>query len=241
MAYEERKYRRLIKSGELVKFNVVDKETDLLVLASRDLKKESLASISKYRAEIESYIGTDPLFITAFRPYRVRFKAPNIIKDMARAARRTKVGPMAAVAGAVAEYVGRDLLKHSKEVIVENGGDIFMKIDKPKKIGIYAGKSPFSNKIAIEIEPKETPIGVCTSSGTVGHSRSFGKADAVVVKAKSTALADAAATAIGNIIKSPVDLDAGLKLAKKIRGLKGALIIKDDYIGAWGRVKIVPM
>lgn len=241
MAYEERKYRKHARSKDLVKFTAIHDETDLLILADKDLKKAALASIARHREEMEEYIGSDPLFITAFKPYRIRFKAPSIVKDMARAARRTKVGPMAAVAGAIAEYVGKDLLKRSDEVIVENGGDIFLKINTPKKIGIYAGNSRFSNKIAIEIDPKETPLGICTSAGTVGHSMSLGKADAVVVKAKSTALADAAATAIGNVIRSPVDLDAGLRLAKKIRGLKGVLIIKDDYMGAWGRMKIVPM
>lgn len=241
MAYEERKYRKLVKSKDLIKFTAIEKETDLLILADKNLQKTALTSIAKYRGEMENYLQGDPLFITAFKPYRIRLKAPQIIKDMASAARRAKVGPMAAVAGAIAEYVGKDLLKHSEEVIVENGGDIFMKVEQPKKIGIYAGKSRFSNKIAVEIDPGETPLGVCTSAGTVGHSVSHGKADAVVVKAKSAALADAAATAIGNVIKSPMDLDAGLRLAKKIKGLKGVLIIKDDYMGAWGKMKIVPM
>jgi ApbE superfamily uncharacterized protein (UPF0280 family) len=166
------------------------------------------------------------------------FNAPGIINDMVSATRMFNVGPMASVAGAVAEAVGKKLLKHSKQVIVENGGDIFLKSSEPRTMLIYAGKSPFSNKIALEIDPKDTPLGVCTSSGTVGHSFSFGSADAVVVVSRSAAIADAAATAIGNLVKKADDIDEALKYAKKFKRLKGVLIIKDDKMGVWGKVKI---
>jgi ApbE superfamily uncharacterized protein (UPF0280 family) len=167
------------------------------------------------------------------------FGSPKIVKEMAWAGKRAKVGPMAAVAGAIAEYVGKDLLRHSPEVIVENGGDIFMKTAVVRKVGVFAGNSPLSNKVAIEIGPLDSPLGICTSAGTVGHSLSFGKADAVVVLAKSTSLADAAATAIGNVVKEITDLEKGLALFRKIRGLTGVLIIKDDQLAVRGKVKIV--
>lgn len=145
---------------------------------------------------------------------------------------------MAAVAGAIAEFVGKDLLDYTPEVIVENGGDIFVKTTRIRRIGIYAGNSPFTKKIAIEISPEKTPLGVCTSSGTVGHSLSLGKADAVVVLSPSTILADASATAIGNLIKDESDISSGIEFAKKIKGVKGVLIIKDDKMGIWGDIKI---
>ena len=126
-------------------------------------------------------------------------------------------------------------------VIVENGGDIFVKLIKPRRIGVYAGKSPFSEKIALEISPKDTPLGVCTSNGTVGYNISFGSADAVIVTARSCALADAAATAIGNVVNSEETIEEGLNIAKKIKGLHGALIIKNDVMGAWGTLKIVSL
>jgi ApbE superfamily uncharacterized protein (UPF0280 family) len=160
---------------------------------------------------------------------------------MAEATRRVKVGPMAAVAGAVAEFVGRELRQFTDEIIVENGGDIFLKINQPRKVGIYAGNSPFSEKIALEVEPRPKPFSVCTSSGTVGHSFSFGQADAVVVIAGSALLADAAATAIGNVVKTAADIEPALKLARKFRRLDGVLIIKDDQLGALGKVNIVPL
>ena len=239
MAYEERVYRKLIKGEALTKFTVVEKETDLLILAEKNLQKEAHASVLKLREELEVYITKDPSFLKALRPHRVSMRAPKIVKEMASAGRRVHVGPMAAVAGAVSEYVGRDLMKFSKEVIVENGGDIFLKATKPKKVVVYAGSSPFSEKIALEIDPEQTPIGICTSAGTVGHSLSFGTADAVVVISKSTALADAAATYIGNMIKSVSDIQGGLNAAKRIKGLSSILIIKEDHIGAWGKLKIV--
>jgi ApbE superfamily uncharacterized protein (UPF0280 family) len=99
------------------------------------------------------------------------------VREMADATREVGVGPMAAVAGAIAESVGKELLPYSDEVIVENGGDIFLKTSKERFIGVYAGKSKFTKKIAFSILPDETPLGVCTSSGTVGHSLSFGYAD----------------------------------------------------------------
>ncbi|MBN2058148.1 MAG: UPF0280 family protein [Candidatus Saganbacteria bacterium] len=241
MVYEVRAYRNYVKADNLIRFEIIEKETDLLVLADRSLYDKALAFTLKYRGEIEKYIAADPQFAKKMSPHRIRYDAPQIVKDMASAARRAKVGPMAAVAGAIAEFVGRDLLAFTEEIIVENGGDIFLKISQPRKVGIFAGNSPFSEKIALELEPRPEPFSICTSSGTVGHSFSFGKADAVVVTAKSACLADAAATAIGNEVKEITDIDQGLKLAKKIRGLDGVLIIKDDQMGALGKIKIVPL
>ncbi len=239
MAYEERKYRKMVKGDQLAKFEVVEKETDLLILADKNLQKEAHAVVLKLRDELEQYILKDPMFLKTLRPHRVHFRAPRMVKEMATAGKRVHVGPMASVAGAIAERVGKELIKHSKEVIVENGGDVYMKINRPRRVAVFAGKSPFSEKIALEIDPEQTPVGICTSAGTVGHSLSFGAADAVVAIAKSTALADAAATAVGNTIKSIADIEGGLNMAKRIKGLSSILIIKDDHIGAWGKMKIV--
>ncbi|GAI31340.1 unnamed protein product [marine sediment metagenome] len=148
------------------------------------------------------------------------------------------IGPMASVAGAIAEFVGSQLLDSSPEIIVENGGDIYLKSFGERLIGIYAGKSPLTGKIGLEINGQDTPMGICTSSGTVGHSLSRGKADAVIVLSKSAALADAAATAIGNLIIQPDDIPSGIEFAQGIDGLKGVIIIQGDKMGLWGEVKI---
>jgi len=151
------------------------------------------------------------------------------------------VGPMAAVAGAIAEAVGSELAALSQEVIVENGGDIYLKSLKQRLIGIYAGKSPLTGRVGLEIEGEDTPLGICTSSGTVGHSLSYGQADAVIVLSPSTVLADAAATAIGNRILKSEDIPGGIEFARSIGGLKGIVIILGEQVGVWGKVKLGEM
>lgn len=236
--YEPRTYRHWVKGKDLVSFNVVVKETDLYIRASRNLKSKALKLVLKYRDTLERYIERHPSFLTSLDPLPISDDAPHIVKSMLESARKAGVGPMASVAGAITEFVGTELLAFSPEVIVENGGDIFLKSLGKRIIGIYAGKSPLTGKIGLEIDGEATPLGICTSSGTVGHSLSYGKTDAVVVLAQSATLADAAATAIGNLIKQPEDIPGGIELAKSIEGLKGLLIIKGDQVGLWGEVKI---
>jgi len=239
MTYEPRTYRHLIKDTDLVSFRVVVKETDLYVRARRDLCKETLAAIQEYRNPLEEYIRSHPLFMHSLEPLEVDQQAPQIVKMMAGSAQAADVGPMAAVAGAMAELVGRKLLEYSDEVIVENGGDIFIKTTRKRLVGIYAGNSPFSGKLAIEIEPEKTPMGICTSSGTVGPSLSLGLADAAVVLSSSAALADAAATAVGNLVKSPDDIPAALEHGQVISGVIGVLLIAGERMGVWGDIKLV--
>ncbi|MGQ9609738.1 MAG: UPF0280 family protein [bacterium] len=236
--YEERKYREWVRNDELITFRVTDEETDILVSGVIDLSMQAKNSVSKYRKQIKDYIRRCKHFLTTLEPTEVYDDSPQIIKEMASAAKVAGVGPMAAVAGALAEYVGYDLLKFSDQIIIENGGDIFMKITSKKLMGIYAGNSRFTGKIGIQIEPEQTPLGICTSSGTVGHSLSFGKADAAVILSKKTALADAVATATGNIVKTEDDIHKGIDFAKSINGIEGVIIIIGSKMGIWGNVKI---
>jgi len=234
-------YRLGIKDTDLVSFNVVVKQTNLYIRAQRNLRDKALRSAIKHRRSLERYIEHHPLFLTTLEPYPVEQTAPAIIKEMAIASKIAGIGPMSAVAGAIAEAVGKDLLPFSPEIIVENGGDIFLKTSKKRVVGIYAGESSFTGKIALEINPRETPLGICTSSATIGHSLSLGYADAVVTLSPSTPLADAMATAIGNMVKSIDDIPETIEKAKDIQGLYGIIIIKDDKIGIWGKMKIVPV
>jgi ApbE superfamily uncharacterized protein (UPF0280 family) len=239
--YEPRLYRHWIKDDDLVSFELTVKQTDLYIRSRRNLKGKALDSVLKHRGSLESYIGRHPIFLTTLEPYQAEAAAPAIVKEMARVSQLAGVGPMAAVAGAIAEAIGRDLLALSPDIIVENGGDIFLKISKKRLVGIYAGQSSFAKKIALEIMPGETPLGICTSSGTVGHSLSLGSADAVVVLSPSTALADAAATALCNIIKAADDIPQAIEKAQSIEGLRGLVIIVGDKMGVWGKVRIVPL
>ncbi len=240
-AYQPRTYRHWVRSSDLVSFTVTIKETDLYISAATNLEVKAARLVVKYRAMLGKYIELHPLFLTSLQPVPAADDAPRIVQEMCRAADMTGVGPMAAVAGAIAESVGKELLPFSPEIIVENGGDIYLKSRKERVVGIYAGKSPLSGRIGLVIRGKDTPLGVCTSSGTVGHSLSFGQADAVVVASPSVALADAAATAIGNHVADSSDIERGIDLARNIDGLSGVMIIKDDRLGVWGKVEIREM
>jgi ApbE superfamily uncharacterized protein (UPF0280 family) len=236
--YEPRTYRDWVSDKDLASFTVVVKETDLHIRARRDLAAEALAAVKRYRADLEGYIKAHPIFLTTLKPFEVEENAPPIVKEMAEATQEVGVGPMAAVAGAIAEKVGMELLPFSDEVIVENGGDIFLKTQKKRFIGVYAGESAFTRKIAFSILPEETPLGVCTSSGTVGHSLSFGYADAVIVFSPSTSLADAAATAIGNRVRLAEDIPDAIEFAQNIKGLRGLAIVKGESLGLWGQIRL---
>ncbi len=239
--YEKRTYRNLVKTDDLIKFEVIVKETDLLVRAERDLSKETRESVLKYRHQLETYIATNPQFQESLVPLTDDPHAPEIVREMIRTSQLARVGPMAAVAGAMAEMVSRDLLKLSKEVIVENGGDIYLATSRERTIGIYAGNSALSSKIGIVISPEESPLGVCTSSGTVGPSLSFGRANAVCLLSKSAALADAAATAVGNVVKEKKDIELGLETGREIEGVLGTLIIVEEKMGVWGNIKLTQL
>lgn len=238
--YKERRYRQWVKSEGLVIFEVKELETDLLISAGKNLENKARESILNYREDIQSYIKKNRDFFTSLEPINVDIDAPRIVKAMADAGKKASVGPMAAVAGAIAEFVGRDLLAYTDEVIAENGGDIFIKTKIKRVLGIYAGEdSPFSGKLALEISPSEEGSGVCTSSGTVSHSLSFGRADAALIISGDTALADAVATAMGNVVKNKEHIEKGIDFAKSIDGVRGALVIVGDKLGSWGEIKLV--
>ena len=234
--YKERKYRNLIEGKDLIPFQVKEAESDLYIRANQELNFYTRQMLLNFRGQIESYIDSHPIFKSTLLPYSQDKKAPEIIKSMIHTTALCGVGPMAAVAGAISEFVGKELLYYSSEVIVENGGDIFIKSNKVRKVSIFAGSSPFSQRIILKIEAKENYIGICTSSGIVGPSLSFGKADAVTVISDSVLLADAAATAVGNIIKTRKVIEQGIIYAQKIKGVKGVVIIKDDKMGLWGDI-----
>jgi ApbE superfamily uncharacterized protein (UPF0280 family) len=236
---KERTYRIDIRSRGLLSFNVAVKETDLWISAERPLEKEARDLVFDSRHQLESYIQSHPEFLTALRPYPPNGLAPPLVGEMIQATEDFGVGPMACVAGAIAQCVGRGLLQWSRQVIVENGGDIFLKADRKIIVSVLAGDSTFSGKIGLMIPVRQMPLGICSSSGTVGHSLSLGVADAVCVLSPSALVADGAATAIGNMIKGKKDLDKAAAWAKKTKGLLGGLIILGDRMAAWGDIDLV--
>ncbi|MFZ5596086.1 MAG: UPF0280 family protein [Bacillota bacterium] len=245
MSHFERDYRLLHRQEDLVHFRAAVKETDLDIGIRKERFNDTIIPLVEniiihFRGQIEDYIKTDPVFLKSHVPHEVLPGAPAIVVEMAGAARAAGVGPMAAVAGAIAQRVGRELQRISRDVIVENGGDIYLKTKRNRYIGIYAGKSSFSNRLAIEVHPGDTPMGICTSSGTLGHSLSYGCADAVVILSGSTALADAVATAAGNMVRSQDDLEKAVDFALSVPGITGAMAILNKKMAVRGRIRIIP-
>jgi ApbE superfamily uncharacterized protein (UPF0280 family) len=238
MQYLERTYRHNILKNDLLSYQVTVRETDLFISSDIELKQAALQSVHCHRAHLEAYIAGHPEFLSALSPLNKDDLAPDIVRDMLKVAQLAGVGPMAAVAGAMAQYVCRDLLSLTPNVIVENGGDIFLKCNREVNVGIFAGESPLSHKLAIRIQPEEMPVGVCTSSATVGPSLSLGRADAACVKSRSASLADAAATAIANRVKKKNDIRMALEFGSEIPGVLGILIILGEELGAWGDLEL---
>ena len=239
MKYGERTYRSMINKGNLILYNVKIAESDLLISSDTNLSDEALKSLTKHRYSLEAYIKSHPDFLTSLLPLPEDDLAPPIVRDMLAKSKICGVGPMAGVAGAVSEFVGYDLLNQTENLIIENGGDIFIKSENKLIASVYAGVSALSYNVNFIVKPEETPLGICTSSATVGPSLSFGKADAVCVISKSATLADAAASAIGNKVKSKNDIKSALDFGIKIKGVAGIIIILGNEMGAIGEVQFV--
>jgi ApbE superfamily uncharacterized protein (UPF0280 family) len=242
--YVKRDYRALHEARDLHYFQLRLKDTDLAIAVDQVSYSDHLISlcqeeVRRLRADLEYYISRQPEFRTSLVPLVLLPGAPTIARHMAAATLSAEVGPMAAVAGAFAQAIGEKLLTQVQEVIVENGGDIYLNCKSDRLVSVFAGRSRFSNKLGIKVKAEDSPMGICTSSGTVGPSISLGKADAVVILAADTALADAVATGAANLVQNKDDLMKAVCFAQNISGISGILAIKDDQMAAWGKVEIV--
>lgn len=220
-----------------VESSLSHKHARIKIVSDKDFTREAQTELDRVYGKLEDYVALNPFYGITYSPLSVKDDAPEIAREMSKASFAASVGPMAAVAGAIAEHIGKHILGlGAKWVIVENGGDIYLSLKSEKKIGVHAGESPFSGKIAFKIKPEDTPLGVCTSAATVGHSVSLGEADAVVALAKSTPLADAAATAIANEVRGKNRVKKALGKARSIKGLNAVLIITGNELATWGKL-----
>ncbi|MCK5071193.1 MAG: UPF0280 family protein [Desulfocapsa sp.] len=243
-SYSERVYRKLVTQEGLVSTHIQIEETDLHILAERTVTDLVTELVLQYRAQLESYIVKNPQFCASLDPLSSDKIVPPLIRDMLNAGEQAGVGPMAAVAGSIAEYVGKNLVDSGlSEVMVENGGDIFLQRNRDCSVAIFAGESSLSYKVGVKIPSALMPLGICTSSGTVGHSLSMGKADSVTVLSHSTPLADAAATRLGNeVSKADNDSDGirnALEISKEISGILGVVVICGENMGAIGDIELI--
>jgi uncharacterized protein len=237
--YEERLYRSISNPRDLLCYEVKLQETDLLCCTETDLRAFIGDRVLFYRHQLDAYIKQRPEFRESLSPLRADSFAPKIAREMIETSARVGVGPMATVAGAIAEYVGRDIGALTGEYIVENGGDIYLRTSRERVALVYAKDSPYSRKIGVKLKGRNIPYGVCTSSGTVGPSLSLGKADAVCIVGDSALFADGLATCVGNIVKKKSDIGTAIEKGKTFPGVIGILIVLGDHLGVWGDLEIV--
>jgi ApbE superfamily uncharacterized protein (UPF0280 family) len=195
------------------------------------------AEIVRQRRILEEYIVRHPDFRQSLEPLELLAGAPEVAQSMARAAMLVGVGPMAAVAGAMAQYAGRAALEAgAREVIVDNGGDIYIRAVEPVIIGLKTGTADLDYRLAFSLQADDTPISICSSSGKMGHSMSLGECDLATVVAKDAALADAAATQAANLVRNVDDIDPALENISDIEGIDGIMIVKGARVGLAGKL-----
>ena len=196
---------------------------------------------------MERFVRWHPYFLVTLERYQIdevevggtigKDELPEVVRRMIDAAGKFGIGPMSAVAGTLAEFAVAAMQDAGATyAMVDNGGDIALINDREMLVGIYAGESTFSNKIALRIKPSSSLIGICTSSGTVGHSISFGTADAATVISASASLSDAAATALCNVVTDGHSVSKAFRSISRVEGIEGALVIYKDVLATWGKV-----
>jgi len=240
--YNDRTYRQQFRNNRWNGFVAKYKETDVWIGVNqksfhREMPEFTEQIIRELRNEADVYLEQDPQYRLSLVPYTAQEFAPEILKKMSDISHKTGVGPMATVAGAFAEHIAKKLQEkfEIEELIIENGGDIYADIKHDLILSIFAGESPLSEKIGLQVDAKESPLGICTSSGTVGHSLSFGKADAVMIICKDATLADAYATVFANKIQAEEDINSVLEQIKHEKNILAALIVKNEKMGLIGQ------
>ncbi len=238
--YQERTYRAKHQTADQTVYEVIVEETDLWISSDQDRTEDVTRWVQALRHQIREAEVTYPGFIRSLEPLTAVSEVP-LISRMLRASAQAGVGPMAAVAGGISQAVGEALQQAgaSRNICVENGGDIFMDSEEDRTLSIYAGNSSLSEKVGLRIRRDQFPLGICTSAGTVGHSLSFGKADAAVILATDATLADAVATAAGNRLKTPADMQIALDYVRSVPGIMGCVLIIGEHLGAWGDIELI--
>ena len=223
---------------KLFKREFVLKESNCTILTDKEQAIEAaLESLRLNRGQLENYIETNPKFLHSLKPVQIP-PEPLVVKLMAQAAEKADVGPMAAVAGVLADLAVQDMVSRGcKVAVLENGGEISAVSSEPIDVAVAAGEEPLSRRFGFRLT--DFPAGVATSSGRFSHALSFGDAEAVTIFCSEAGLADAAATAVGNVVKGEDHESAiqnGIKKAKSVRGVEGALILYKGAVGTFGKI-----
>jgi ApbE superfamily uncharacterized protein (UPF0280 family) len=225
-------------TGNLLKNNFILKESQCTIISDKqEAIQAAQESIKRNRQELELFVRVNPNFLHTLTPIAAPEK-PIVAKMMAEAAQKAGVGPMAAVAGAIADLAVSDMKLVGCEVaVVENGGEIMATSNEPIDVAVAAGDEPLSKRFGFRLT--EFPIAVATSSGRFSHAFSFGDAEAATVFCKNATLADAVATAVGNVVKggsAHAGIQVGINQGSKIEGVEGLMIVYKGQVGTWGKI-----
>ncbi|MCM8756614.1 MAG: UPF0280 family protein [Candidatus Omnitrophica bacterium] len=236
--YEERFYRYYCSKKEY-NLDISYKESDLYIVSDKPLEKNfTLKILVKYYNQIKDYIKKNPHFLTSLSPLPIDEQALPIVKDMLLAGKISAVGPFASVAGAIAFYVGKELLNYCNQIIIENGGDVFLKIDTDIIMGVYLGDNFNPKNLTIKVSKRNSPFGICSSSAKIGHSLNFGCVDLLTVISKDVIVADALATAYSNEIKKEKDVKNILNQARQNPYVDGIIVAFRGKLFLWGDIEL---
>ncbi len=259
----QRHYRGICKARACeVSFQLVVEESDLRVVAEHDLSASMLHTLRALRADVHAWTVLYPECRTSLAPLPLPTAAPEIVRRMYSAAQRAGVGPFAAVAGVIAHMLADEYAHASPNLLIENGGDIYMHSQRERHVALLAHPESMNSMkneahahsgtrremqeggesgeyaLGLRFAPEEFPLALCTSSATIGHSLSLGQGELAVVRASDGALADAVATALGNRLKSAAFVESAVQFAQSISGVDGVFVQCDDKIGAWGAIQL---
>lgn len=239
-ASTERRYRKQCahRQGECA-FQVVVEETDLHIIAREDLAPEMIAHVTHLRGEIKAWTRLHPEFRTSLTPLPAPADAPEIVRRMLHGSTLAGVGPFAAVAGVIAQMTAERFVCRSPDLIIENGGDIYVYSTVDRVVGMLPDPQN-GTLIGIKVAAADCPVSLCASSAHIGHSLSFGQGDLAVVRAADASLADSAATAFCNYLHSAADIKKVLTMAENLApsGIEGVFVQCQGRIGLWGRMEL---
>ena len=196
---------------------------------------EVVNEVVTQRKLLERYIRRQPEFVRSLEPLQLLEDAPEVVLRMAAASEKTGLGPMAAVAGTLAQLGAEKAMALGvADVIVENGGDLYIAATTPVVVGIHSGDDKFGDSLGFQIPPGQ--LAICSSSSRMGHSLSFGKCTLATAVSAHASLADAAATLLCNSIQCADDLESAVAKVGAIEGVDGTMAIMDGKIGLCGNL-----
>ena len=233
-------YRNKISAEGRYSFRLDYKYSGLYIICDRDISSELEEPVLSFYRNIEKVITRQTDFEKSLVPIKSVKDLPPTIKEMCDAGEVFGVGPMASIAGALCDYLAKSLAGRCSFLMIENGGDVYIKSSDPLEVGIFTKNIYFKDKLTLLVEAGQTPCGICSSSGSFGHSLSLGKSDLVTVLSRTATIADAAATSIANTINSEEDIDTAIARFSQYKEVEGLIIIKNKRIGLWGKLQLAP-